>query len=214
MSKEGWTGEEQREAQLAQHTNAPYIHMIIPTADGRYLAEVLELPGCITDGRTPEEAYSNLEEAKAVYLESAQMRGELIPEPIGLKEFSGNIPLRISSELHRMAALRAKQEGVSLNQWVGKALTMQATAEAVGDKIAGIVASKMAAVHQLSVTREILTLQTTSNLVSAMDASEWVHSKAFERAGGAVTLTNLLAETQKTTQEKPTRLKKEVMRHA
>ena len=152
MSQAGKKTEDEIEAQLAPYLSAPYIHMIIPTADGRYLAEVLELPGCITDGRTPEEAYNNLKEAMSGYLSAHIERDTPIPEAVGLKELSGNIPLRISSELHRMAALRARQEGISLNQWIGKAIAMQATGEELGEKIAEAVASKMANRVQLSAT--------------------------------------------------------------
>lgn len=152
MSQVAKKTENEIEAQLADYMNAPYIHMIIPTAEGRYLAEVLELPGCITDGRTPEEAYSNLKEAMSGYLSSLVERDMPVPEAIGLKEMSGNIPLRISSELHRVAALRAKQEGISLNQWIGKAIAIQATGEALAERIADILASRMAGGIQLSAT--------------------------------------------------------------
>src|SRR6266545_2148302 len=143
MSQVGKKTEDEIEAQVAGYMNAPYIHMIIPTAEGRYLAEVLELPGCITDGRTPEEAYSNLEEAKSGYLSSLVTRDIPVPEAVGLKELSGNIPLRISSELHRMAALRAKQEGISLNQWIAKAIAMQVAKEDIAEQFADRVAAKL-----------------------------------------------------------------------
>jgi len=161
MSQVAKKTENEIEAQVAGYMNAPYIHMIIPTAEGRYLAEVLELPGCITDGRTPEEAYSNLKEAMSGYLSSLVDRDMPVPEAIGLKEMSGNIPLRISSELHRMAALRAKQEGISLNQWIGKAIAMQATGESLAERIAESLASKMAGGIQLSATIDATVNMTT-----------------------------------------------------
>ena len=46
-----------------------------------YLGEVLELPGCLTAGETPEEALSNLTEAMTVWIESALQHGDVIPEP-------------------------------------------------------------------------------------------------------------------------------------
>jgi predicted RNase H-like HicB family nuclease len=42
---------------------------------------VLELPGCLTAGETPEEALSNLTEAMTVWIESALEHGDVIPEP-------------------------------------------------------------------------------------------------------------------------------------
>jgi predicted RNase H-like HicB family nuclease len=53
--------------------------------DNRYIAEVPELPGCMADGFTYEEA---LESAKIViqeWIETAMEDGEPIPEPKGKK---------------------------------------------------------------------------------------------------------------------------------
>ena len=38
------------------------------------------------------------------------------------KPFSGRIPLKVSSELHRAATAAAKTEGKSLNSWVAEAI--------------------------------------------------------------------------------------------
>jgi predicted RNase H-like HicB family nuclease len=59
----------------------PY-HRVISGEPGEgYLGEVLELPGCLTAGETPEEALSNLTEAMTVWVESALEHGDVIPEP-------------------------------------------------------------------------------------------------------------------------------------
>ncbi|MBA4179363.1 MAG: hypothetical protein C0506_02135 [Anaerolinea sp.] len=47
-----------------------------------YLGEVPELPGCVTAGETAEEALVNLDEAMAVWIESALVHGDPIPEPV------------------------------------------------------------------------------------------------------------------------------------
>ena len=36
--------------------------------------------------------------------------------------FSGNLPLRIDSDLHRKIYMKARQEGKSLNRWISEAL--------------------------------------------------------------------------------------------
>ena len=38
------------------------------------------------------------------------------------KPFSGRIPLKVSSKLHRAATAAAKAEGKSLNAWVAEAI--------------------------------------------------------------------------------------------
>lgn len=52
--------------------------------DEAYLAEMPELPGCITDGATPEAAIANLYEAAALWIETAVELGRPIPVPMQL----------------------------------------------------------------------------------------------------------------------------------
>ncbi len=50
--------------------------------DGIFVADVPSLPGCISQGKTREEAIRNAEEAIAAYLESLNAHGEAIPPSI------------------------------------------------------------------------------------------------------------------------------------
>ena len=50
--------------------------------DGRWLAEVPALPGCISQGATRAEALRNAHEAVEVYLESLRAHGDPVPPPI------------------------------------------------------------------------------------------------------------------------------------
>ena len=50
--------------------------------DGMFVAEVPSLPGCVSQGKTREEAVRNVEEAIAAYLESLKAHGEPIPPSI------------------------------------------------------------------------------------------------------------------------------------
>lgn len=130
---------------IGRYLSAPYVRMLIPNAEeGGYLAEVLELPGCISEGETPEEAYRNLEEAMGGWIATSLDHNRPIPEPVGAREYSGHFPLRMSSELHRAAALRAMQEGVSLNQWITRAITANVATEDVLGRFADAVAVKVA----------------------------------------------------------------------
>lgn len=53
-----------------------YSVLIRQDKDGMFVAEVPELPGCITQGKTREEAMANAKEAIAVYLESLEAHGK------------------------------------------------------------------------------------------------------------------------------------------
>ena len=50
--------------------------------DGIFVAEVPSLPGCVSQGRTREEATENIKEAIELYLESLAAHDEPVPPPI------------------------------------------------------------------------------------------------------------------------------------
>jgi predicted RNase H-like HicB family nuclease len=52
-------------------------------ADQAYLVEVPELPGCMADGSTYQEAINNAEGIVDEWLETARELGRAIPEPRG-----------------------------------------------------------------------------------------------------------------------------------
>ncbi len=53
--------------------------------DNRFLAEVPELPGCMADGLTYEEALKNTEVIIDEWIETAVENGRTVPEPKGKK---------------------------------------------------------------------------------------------------------------------------------
>ena len=59
-----------------------YRVLIEQDEDGMHVAEVPSLPGCISQGRTREEAIENIKEAIAVYLESLESHQEPVPPTI------------------------------------------------------------------------------------------------------------------------------------
>lgn len=87
--------------------------------DDAYLAEVPALPGAAADGATQEDAIRAARESVEQVLAVRKEHNDPIPEP-DLEEpaYSGQIRLRMPKSLHRKLALRAEQEGVSLNQWM------------------------------------------------------------------------------------------------
>jgi predicted RNase H-like HicB family nuclease len=53
--------------------------LLYPGEDGYFVVEVPSLPGCISQGKTREEALANIEEAIALYIEVLEDRNEPIP---------------------------------------------------------------------------------------------------------------------------------------
>lgn len=51
--------------------------------DGAFLVEVPELPGCMADGATYEEAVANVQVVVAEWIDTARALGRPIPEPRG-----------------------------------------------------------------------------------------------------------------------------------
>jgi antitoxin HicB len=49
---------------------------------GLYLAEVPDLPGCMSQGATPDDALINIREAIALHVDVLRDRGEPIPRPV------------------------------------------------------------------------------------------------------------------------------------
>jgi predicted RNase H-like HicB family nuclease len=54
--------------------------LLYPGEDGYFVVEVPSLPGCISQGKTREEALTNIEEAINLYIEVLQNRGEPVPD--------------------------------------------------------------------------------------------------------------------------------------
>ncbi len=86
--------------------------------DEAHLARCLEFPSLTAHGDSPEKA---LTEIKSVVTESIRWMEEAaepVPEPYGMKQFKGNLTLRIPPEVHRELAIRSAEEGVSVNQYI------------------------------------------------------------------------------------------------
>ena len=54
--------------------------IIYPGEDGYWIAEYPSLQGCISQGKTKEEAIFNIKEAIQLYIEVLQEKGQPIPE--------------------------------------------------------------------------------------------------------------------------------------
>lgn len=105
------------------------IRPLSPEDGGGYLAEFADLPGCIGVGETVEEALQEAEDALNAWLEAAKELNKPIPRPSVASEYSGQWRMRLPKSLHAELALRAKQEGVSLNTYavtlLAKGITKQ-----------------------------------------------------------------------------------------
>ena len=75
-----------------------------------------DLPGCMSDGETPEEAMINGKDALKCWVQACKESGKKIPLPGD--SLSSTFTTRIPKNLHVQLVSRAKQEGVSMNTLV------------------------------------------------------------------------------------------------
>ena len=98
---------------------------------GGYSISFPDLPGCWSDGATPEEAVENGRDALASWLAVAQeFRDEL---PKAFSAVSGRFVQRVPRSLHAQLIARAKAEGVSLNT-----LIVSLVSEGIGQRKAAV----------------------------------------------------------------------------
>lgn len=57
------------------------IVMKYSTKENCYIVTVPDLPGCIADGRTPNEAFENAKNVIEEWIETARTAGRAVPEP-------------------------------------------------------------------------------------------------------------------------------------
>lgn len=106
------------------------IHPISAEDGGGYAAEVPDLPGCIADGETVDEALKEVKSAIKSWIKTAEEFGDPIPRPSIASNYSGQWRLRVPKYLHAALTLQAKEEGVSLNMLAATLL-----AEGIGKKL-------------------------------------------------------------------------------
>lgn len=66
---------------MTQLTYPIVIEILPPEDGGGFLALVPDLPGCMSDGESPEEAVANVQDAINSWIEAANDLGHPIPKP-------------------------------------------------------------------------------------------------------------------------------------
>ena len=105
----------------------PYRISLTPDRDGEghegWVAEVDELPGCVSQGETVESAVESVRDAMLGWISIALEEGRPIPPPRAEQPFSGRLLLRMPRTPHAELVRHADLEGVSLNQFIVFALS-------------------------------------------------------------------------------------------
>ena len=85
-------------------------------ADQEYVGLCAEFPSASWLAATPEAALKGVRKLIASMVEEMRQGGDPIPEPIATRKFSGKFMIRVPPEVHRKLALKAAEDGVSLNR--------------------------------------------------------------------------------------------------
>lgn len=111
------------EQPLEYYLDLVYSVTLDPDPEGGYVAQIRDLPGCLTQGETLEETMANIQEARELWIETAYEMGDPISLPNTMSEYSGKLLLRMPKSLHRDLARQAEVESVSLNQYINLLLS-------------------------------------------------------------------------------------------
>ena len=87
---------------------------------GGYLIEFPDLPGCMSDGATPEEALRNGADAMRCWIEAMRAAGRSVPAPS--KAAVGKRTISIHDNAYRELAEEAQARGLSVETMADAAL--------------------------------------------------------------------------------------------
>lgn len=110
---------------VEEYLKLPYaIEVMREESDGYagWFAQVLELPGCMTQADTFAEVDAMIQDAMRAWIETALEKQIPIPEPRAAEQYSGKFVVRVPRSLHKTLVEAADRDGVSLNAYVNVAL--------------------------------------------------------------------------------------------
>jgi predicted HicB family RNase H-like nuclease len=93
--------------------------------DQEYAGLCIEFPSLSWLAKSPDEALQGIRKIVEDAVIDMQNNGETPPPPISGRSFSGKFMVRVPPDVHRALALKAAEQGVSLNRLVSAKLADQ-----------------------------------------------------------------------------------------
>ena len=90
--------------------------------DGEFVGLCAEFPLLSWLASSQEDAFSRIRQVVAESVADMEANNERPPEPMADRAYSGKFMVRVPPETHRALAIRAAEEGVSLNRLVNAKL--------------------------------------------------------------------------------------------
>ncbi len=91
--------------------------------DTEYIGLCTEFPSLSWLSKTPESALKGIRNIVAEVIIDMEGDGEIIPQPLSSKNFSGKFMVRLPPEVHRSLAIQAAESGISVNRLVSSRLS-------------------------------------------------------------------------------------------
>jgi predicted HicB family RNase H-like nuclease len=84
--------------------------------DKEYVGLCAEFQSLSWLASSPEGALRGIRAVVANAVKDMRTNGEVVPEPLASRHFSGKFLIRVPPEIHRLLAVEAAEAGVSLNR--------------------------------------------------------------------------------------------------
>ncbi|QQU26463.1 toxin-antitoxin system HicB family antitoxin [Corynebacterium ulcerans] len=106
-----------------QYVSLAYTYQVSwSEGDGEYVATVVEFPSLSWLDADRQQAECGLLDPVSEVVGDMEANGEIVPEPLRSRSYSGKFNVRTSSSLHRRLVIVAKSEGISFNALINQKL--------------------------------------------------------------------------------------------
>ena len=92
--------------------------------DNEHVGLCAEFPSLSWLAATPEKALAGVRRVVKDVVTELQATGEVVPDPLADRKYSGRFIVRVPSVVHRALATEAAEQGVSINRLVSAKLAM------------------------------------------------------------------------------------------
>jgi len=104
--------------------NDRYVYRIMWSEDDKeYVGRCIEFPSLSWLAKSLEGALQGVRKLVEEAVTDMQNNGETPPSPMSSRPYSGKFVVRVPPEVHRELALKAAEEGISLNRLVSSKLS-------------------------------------------------------------------------------------------
>lgn len=90
--------------------------------DQEHVGLCAEFPSLSWLDQTPEDTLKGIRQVVADVVKDIEDNGEIAPEPLATKKYSGKFQVRVTADTHRALAIKAAEKNVSLNRLVSESL--------------------------------------------------------------------------------------------